>query len=93
MEKIKEPECGHGVSIVTGTEIFVGEKTLFNKKPWSQLKRESIYVPAVESYAPITEYIINSCKQANCNDQVDAYRVKLNSLNGIQDVISQFGVQ
>lgn len=89
-KQIKESECGHGVSIVSGKEIFVGEgkSTWFKGKPWSQLKRESIYVPAVESYAPLSAYIIDACAHMNCNDQVDAFKVKLNSLNGVSDAVS-----
>lgn len=30
MEKLQEAECGHGVSIITGQEIFVGEGTQAN---------------------------------------------------------------
>jgi hypothetical protein len=87
MEEINEPCCGHGISIMSGTEVYVGEKTLFKGKKWSDLKAESVYVPAVESYAPLSTYIINSCKQANCDSQVDQFQVKLNSLNGIVNAI------
>lgn len=89
MAKIGEPECGHGTYIMSGKEIFVGEspKTFFNKKPWSQLRRESILVPAVESYSPVSKYIINSCEKMGCNDQVQRFKVKLDSLNGIEEVL------
>lgn len=82
---INENQCGHCTYIVSGKEIYVGEQKAhqFNGKPWSQVKRESIYVPAAESYAPIQAYIINSCKRLNCDKQVDAFKVKLDSLNGI----------
>lgn len=83
MKEIKEPECGHGVAIVSGNEIIVGEKTLFNKKPWSILKQQSIYVPSIESGAPLLTYIINSCKKMNCSDDVNKYKIKLDSFNGI----------
>ena len=85
MRAVKEMECGHGVSIVSGDEIFVGEaeKFRFNGKPWSQLRSESVYLPAEESYAPLAKYIINSCKQNNCDEQVNRFKVKLDSLNGI----------
>lgn len=83
MKQIKEVSCGHGVKIVSGEEIFVGEITLYAGKKWSELKAESIYVPAKESYAPLSAYIINSCKKMNCDSQVDAFKVKLDSLNGI----------
>lgn len=91
MAKIQETECGHGVYIMSGKEVFVGENTVLmpSKKKWSQLKAEAILIPAVESYAPLVAYIINSCKQNNCNDQVDAFKVKLDSLNGVSTVIQQ----
>lgn len=90
VKAIQEIECGHGVSMVTKREVFVGEgpATFFNKKPWSQLKRESIYVPAQESFAPIENYIINTCKQNNCNDQVTKFKVKLDELKSIGAVLS-----
>ncbi len=86
MAAIKEVECGHGVSIVKGREIYVGEKTLFSGKPWSQLKKESVYVPAVESYSPLATYIINTCKKDNCNDDLTRYKVKIDSLKYLSDL-------
>jgi len=79
---INEPECGHCTYIVSGKEIYVGEaKTTFlNNKPWSALKAESVYVPAVESYAPLITYIINACKKMNCSDAVDRFKVKIDTL-------------
>lgn len=90
MAKIQETECGHGVYIMSGREVFIGENSnhLFNNKPWSVLKTQSILVPAVESYAPLEAYVIDSCKKDNCNVQVDAFKVKLDSLNGITNAIS-----
>ncbi len=89
MKYIGEPECGHGVYIVSGRQIIIGELPghLLNGKKWSELKAQSIYVPAKESYAPLSTYMINSCKKMNCDSQIDAYKVKLDSLNGISDVI------
>ncbi len=87
LEEIGEAECGHGVFIISGKEIFIGEKKehWFNGKPWSQLKSESIFVPAVESYAPMATYMINSCEKLKCNDDVDRFRVKFDSLRGVKD--------
>lgn len=87
--KVPEPECGHGVYVMSGKEFFVGEdkQNLWKGKKWSAIKAESIYMPAVESYAPMTTYIINECKQNNCDNQVDAFKIKLNSLNGINGAI------
>lgn len=83
MSEIGEPECGHCVWIVSRKEKFVGEKekNWLNKKPWSQLKAESVYLPAEESYGPLLTGAINACKKMNCNDQVTRLRVKLNVLN------------
>lgn len=82
MKQINEPECGHCTFIVSGKEIYVGEDKnhRFNGKPWSQLKLESIYVPAVESYSKIATYMINACKRAGCSDEVTKFKVKLDSL-------------
>jgi hypothetical protein len=90
MEAIGEFECGHGVMIISQKEFYVGEnpKTYYNKKPWSQLKRESVYVPAVESYAPIANYMINACKKMDCLDQVDRFRVRLDQLKSIGTVLA-----
>lgn len=89
MAQIEEAECGHGVFIMSGKEIFVGEKpaNFYHGKPWSLLKQQSVYVPSVESYAPISTYIINSCNKMGCNDQVDKFRIKLNSVNGIWSLL------
>src|ERR1700723_168340 len=47
MAQIQEPECGHGVSIISGKELFVGELPAhrYNGKAWSAIIAESIYVP------------------------------------------------
>lgn len=89
-KEIGEPECLHGVYIISKKQIFVGEKKehWFMGKPRSQIIRESIYVPAKESYAPLAQYIINSCEKMKCNDQVDRFKVQLDELGQIGHVIS-----
>lgn len=89
LSRIQEPECGHGVSIVSGQGIYVGEKKehWYKGKPWSQLRAESVYMPAEESYAPLAGYIIDSCKKMKCEDQVTGFKIKLDSLNGISGAI------
>lgn len=79
MEKIQEPECGHCVLIVSNAEFFVGENPehFFNGKSWSQLRNESVYLPAKESYAPLAAYMINACKKNNCSSEVERFKVKL----------------
>lgn len=90
-KEIGEIACGHGVFIVSGKEIFIGEAPahMYKGKPWSVLKEQSIYVPAVESFAPIEQDLINMCAKNSCNDQVDKFRVKLDSLNGVKAVLSR----
>lgn len=61
---------------------------LNDKKPWSLVKEESIYLPAVESYAPLSTHIINECQKIKCSAQVDAFKIKLDSLNGISGALS-----
>lgn len=92
-KEIGEVECGHGVYIMSKKEIFVGEKPehLFHKKPWSQLKRESVYVPAQESYAPLSTYVINACKQMNCDDQINRFKIKIDSLGSIGAALNPEG--
>lgn len=77
---IHEKSCGYGVYIMSGKEIFVGDAQGhdLNGKTWSQLKAESILLPAQESFAPLSEYAIDACAKTHCNDQVDRFRV----LNG-----------
>ncbi len=88
-KQIGEPACGHCTYIVTGREIYIGEKSphFLNGKAWSQIKLESVYVPAVESYGPLSDYIINSCKKMKCNDAVDAFKIKIDSLNGMNQLL------
>lgn len=62
-------------------------KSPYVKKTCSQLIAESIHCPAEECYAPLSTYIINSCKKMNCSDQVDRFKVKIDSLNGISGAI------
>lgn len=89
MKQIQESECGHCVFIVSGKEIFIGEKEehKYKGKPWSLLKQQSIYLPAEESYAPLAAYVINSCKKMGCSADVTRFKIKLDSLNGIGSVI------
>lgn len=81
-DSIGEPECGHCVFIVSGKEMFIGDlpKNYFNGKPWSELKAESIFLPAQESYAPLSAYVINSCKKMNCEKEITPFRIKLGVL-------------
>lgn len=84
-KQIQEPACGHGVFTMSQKQIYVGEKKehWFNGKPWSQLKAESVYLPAKESYAPMASYIINMCAKNNCSQDVDRFKVRLDELKNI----------
>lgn len=83
MKEVAEPECGHGISIISAKVIYVGEaeKVRYNGKPWSQIRRESIMMPAQESYAPTISWIINACAKLKCSDEVNRFRVKIESLD------------
>ncbi len=80
--EIDEPECGHCVYIVSGKQIFIGEnaKHQLGGKPWSLVKAESIMLPAVESYAPLSAYIINACKKAGCSADASKFQKVLSPL-------------
>lgn len=89
LKGIGEPECGHGMSIMKGREILVGERpeNYFNGKPWSQIQRESILVPAVESFAPIQAHMINTCQQMKCDPELEKFKVKIDSFSGLKEII------
>lgn len=95
MAKLQEMSCGHGVKIISGQEIFVGENAghTYAGKKWSELQAEAVIAPAKESYAPLKTYMIDACKKMNCNDQINAFRVKLDELKGVQGAINPEGAQ
>lgn len=74
---IQEPSCGYGVSMLTGQTVFVGNSKghEWNGKTWDQIKAQSVLLPAQESFAPIADYIVNSCEKMHCNEEVDRFRV------------------
>ena len=88
MSAINESECLHCTNVVSGKETFVGEVSphFLNGKSMTQIIEESIYVPAVESYAPLSAYIINECKLANCSDKVDRFKVKVDVVTPPQPI-------
>lgn len=90
LSKIQEMECCYGVSIVSGSEVFIGEREAhwFKGKACSTLVEQSILMPAVESYAPMATYIINQCAKMHCSAQVDAFKIKLDSINGVGGALS-----
>lgn len=90
MKELNEPECGHCVWIMSGKEAYIGENDghWLNGKPWSKIRQQSVYLPAKESYAPLATYIINSCNKMGCSSDVDKFKIKLDSLNGIAGAVS-----
>lgn len=90
MKMLQELSCGHGVAMMSGTEIYVGDAPNhgWKGKTWTEIKSESVHVPAIESFAPLETYLINTCRKFKCNSQLDAFRIKLDSLNGIAGAIS-----
>jgi hypothetical protein len=88
MEQIKERECGACTYTVTQRKKYIGEKkeNWFNGKPWSQLRKESILVPAEESYAPMVAHIINSCKARGCDKEITKFKVKIDSMEKIREI-------
>ena len=90
-KQIKEPECGACTYIVSGRKKYIGNKkeNHFNGKSWKQIKEQSILVPAEESYAPLATYIINSCKKANCDKDVNRFKIKVESLEKMQQLDEQ----
>lgn len=83
MKEVGEAECGHCVYIISGKEVFIGEEKghWLNGKPWSKIRQQSVYLPALESYAPLSTYIINSCAKLKCDDEVNRFRIKLKPLD------------
>lgn len=92
MAEIGEGDCGKCVFTISEKPIYVGDKPEhhFNKKPWSQLRKKCVLLPAAESYAPLKAFFINACKQMGslgaCKD-IAKWRVKLDSLDSVGDVI------
>ena len=78
-EHTQELSCGHCVYIKSGREVFVGEseKTRLFGKKWSELRDQSVLLPAAESYAPLSVYLINSCKRLKCDGSVEKFLVKI----------------
>lgn len=77
-----EASCGHCTYIVSGKQVYVGSKApyLLDKKPWLKIVAESVLVPSVESYAPLSAYIINACEQLNCSADVTRFKVQVDSV-------------
>lgn len=76
VREIDEPECGYCLRILSKQVKYVGEKDAhkLDGKPWSQIKREAVIVPA-ESYAGLSAFMINSCKAQSCLEQINDFRI------------------
>lgn len=86
-KNIQEDECGYCVRIVSGNSFFVGEAKAhqFSGKPWSQLRSESIYLPAAESYSPLAAYILKVCAEDGCSTQLTKFKTKIDALKAFGD--------
>jgi hypothetical protein len=80
--EIEEPECGHCVYIVSGREIYLGNKEghTLGGKTWADIQAEAVLLPAQESYAPLATYIINSCEKEGCSMYAQKFKAKLSPL-------------
>lgn len=80
MKEIKEIECGRCAWSLEKKEQYVGEakETWLYGKPWSQLTHEAVIIPS-EAYAKIKTYMINSCKEQNCDKVIAGWRIKLDA--------------
>lgn len=91
--QIKEPTCGYCTYTVSDKEQYVGEnaKTLLHKKPWSQIKRQGVIIPA-EDYAAVKAFILDMCKKTNeCSKDIEHWRIKLDSLDSVGDALGNQG--
>lgn len=79
MKQIGEAECGYCIYTITGEDLYIGESAghMLNGKPWSQVKAESVMLPAEESYAPLVTYLAYACQQFACREVVTRADKKL----------------
>lgn len=83
VKQIGEPACGYCVWTISSKVQYVGENPKWHlfKKPWSKILSEMVLMPS-ESYAQMKSYIIKNCKKHNdCNQDIDKWRIKLDSLD------------
>lgn len=89
-KEIKEPSCGRCVWTISDKVQYVGEakERWIYGKPWSRIRVEALVTPT-ESWAKIKANIVKSCKETNCDEQIPRWRVKLDSLDSIDDVFKK----
>lgn len=56
---VGEESCGYCIYYRSGRELFVGEGSghQLGGKPWSQIRAESVLLPAAEGFAPLSAYL------------------------------------
>jgi hypothetical protein len=94
-KQIGEATCGYCTWTNSDKTQYVGEakKTWLYKQPWSKIKDLGVITPN-ESLAKLKEAINSQCRDDDgpigdqCKD-AGSWRVKLDSLDSIGDVISQ----
>ena len=82
LSEIKENRCGYCVRSISGTHTYVGEDSThqLEGKKWSEMRIDSVMLPA-DSYAALKEFIINSCKKSNqCAEGIAKWRTNLELL-------------
>lgn len=87
MKACGEPRCGFCVWMMSDRTQYVAEAKKFHLygKPWSQIQQESTIVPS-EFMARLNAHLIKVCKETNCDQQVNRWRVKWDSLDSILDL-------
>lgn len=83
MSTIGEPSCGYCTYTIRDESFLVGNKpeNLHSGRSWNEYLDRSVILPVKESYGPLKEYIVNSCKAANCDAVISNWRVKLDTLD------------
>ncbi len=87
--EIGEPECGRCTWTISDRVKFIGESEdhhLYGK-PWSLIKIEAVIMPS-EYFAGLKSYIVKSCKELKCDDQIPRWRIKVDSIDSVGDLIA-----
>jgi len=87
MKSCGEARCGYCVWMMSDRTQYVGEDKKFwlYGKPWSQIQQEATVVPS-EFMARLNAHMIKACKESGCDQQVNKWRVKWDSLDSIIDL-------
>lgn len=91
MKAIGEGACGFCPYTVSDKQVWVGESKAYwlYDTPWSVLKEQCALVPT-QTLAALKEDAMVNCKKYGCGDQnIAKWRIKLDSLSSIGDVIAK----